>query len=143
MKVGTSRIFRMLSYVDTFMLARIVPMTRSMYIGFFGNPALWREHGKDLWTERYRQAHDEVRRSVSESRRLEYKLGSGWEPLCDFLGVSVPQEPFPNVNESADFDDLMYDLKRLAVIRVVKSWLPTFIGAFLAASFGYCCIISA
>lgn len=22
----------------------------------------------------------------------------GWEPLCDFLGVPVPPEPFPRVN---------------------------------------------
>lgn len=22
----------------------------------------------------------------------------GWEPLCDFLGVPVPAEPFPRIN---------------------------------------------
>ena len=26
--------------------------------------------------------------------------GEGWEKLCPFLGVPIPNEPFPNVNKS-------------------------------------------
>lgn len=47
----------------------------------------------------YRRHYDEVKASVAKERLLEYRLGSGWKPLCDFLGKEVPDEPFPWVNE--------------------------------------------
>ena len=31
-------------------------------------------------------------------RLLVYRAGEGWEPLCGFLGVPVPPEPYPQVN---------------------------------------------
>ena len=32
---------------------------------------------------------------------LEYKLGSGWKPLCEFLGKNVPQDvDFSRVNDA-------------------------------------------
>lgn len=35
---------------------------------------------------------------VPPERLLVYRAGDGWEPLCDFLGVPVPAEPYPRVN---------------------------------------------
>ena len=33
---------------------------------------------------------------------LEFRSGAdGWEPLCAFLGVEVPQVPFPHANRQA------------------------------------------
>jgi len=43
----------------------------------------------------------EVRRLVPPGRLLEYQVGQGWEPLCAFLGVPVPQRPFPRLNDRA------------------------------------------
>jgi len=34
---------------------------------------------------------------------LVYETGQGWEPLCRFLGVAVPQAPYPRVNTTDDF----------------------------------------
>jgi hypothetical protein len=51
--------------------------------------------------ERHNQA---VRDGVPADRLLEYQVGQGWEPLCAFLGVDVPDEPFPHVNDSAHFN---------------------------------------
>lgn len=45
------------------------------------------------------EQHDErVRRTVPAERLLVYRVQEGWEPLCRFLGVDVPDEPFPHVN---------------------------------------------
>lgn len=44
-----------------------------------------------------------VRAAFGPDRLLEYKLGSGWEPLCDFLGVDVPDAAYPRGNSSAEF----------------------------------------
>ncbi|KAI0381077.1 hypothetical protein F5Y04DRAFT_289039 [Hypomontagnella monticulosa] len=47
----------------------------------------------------YEEYFRQVRELVPPERRLEYKIGSGWGPLCAFLGVPVPDVPFPRANE--------------------------------------------
>ncbi len=44
---------------------------------------------------------------VSRQRLLVYEVRQGWQPLCDFLEVRVPDEPFPRLNDSEAFKDLM------------------------------------
>lgn len=44
-----------------------------------------------------------VRAAVDPARLVEWQPGDGWEPLCRMLGVPVPDEPFPNVNSTAEF----------------------------------------
>jgi hypothetical protein len=44
---------------------------------------------------------EEVKRTVPEEQLLIYEITQGWEPLCKFLSVPVPQgEPFPIINNS-------------------------------------------
>jgi hypothetical protein len=45
----------------------------------------------------------EVKATVPAERLLIYQVGSGWEPLCAFLGVPVPDEPYPSENSRTDF----------------------------------------
>ncbi|KAI0446526.1 hypothetical protein F4803DRAFT_503918 [Xylaria telfairii] len=64
---------------------------------------------EEITTARARQVYEEYFREIRElvppERRLEYKIGDGWEPLCDFLGVEVPQGvPFPRGNDAASLD---------------------------------------
>lgn len=40
-----------------------------------------------------------VRKAVPRERLMKYELGTGWEPLCEFLGKEVPDLPFPRANE--------------------------------------------
>jgi hypothetical protein len=47
----------------------------------------------------YEQYFRSIREEIHEERRLEYKLGDGWAPLCTFLGKEIPDVPFPRVNE--------------------------------------------
>lgn len=57
-----------------------------------------------LFTGRaFKDHEEEVKRTVPPERLLVYKAGEGWEPLCEFLNVPVPDEPFPRVNDSAEF----------------------------------------
>ena len=32
-----------------------------------------------------------------------FRSRDGWEPLCDFLDVEVPDEPYPKTNPRAEF----------------------------------------
>lgn len=49
--------------------------------------------------------NEEVEAAVPADRLLVYRVTEGWEPLCEFLGVPVPPEPFPRANDAADFAD--------------------------------------
>ena len=37
--------------------------------------------------------------AVPAEKLLVYRLGDGWEPLCNFLGVPVPDVPYPHEND--------------------------------------------
>jgi hypothetical protein len=45
----------------------------------------------------------EVRATIAADRLLVFESKEGWGPLCAFLGVPVPEKPFPQVNERAAF----------------------------------------
>ena len=50
------------------------------------------------------EAHiSEVQRSLPAERLLTYDVAEGWAPLCAFLGVSVPDTPFPRTNTTEQF----------------------------------------
>jgi hypothetical protein len=52
----------------------------------------------------YEAHNQDVRDNAPADRFLEFDVVQGWEPLCTFLGVDVPPgEPFPNVNDTAEF----------------------------------------
>ncbi|MFP5347394.1 MAG: sulfotransferase family protein [Actinomycetes bacterium] len=40
-----------------------------------------------------------VREAVPPERLLVFDVREGWQPLCTFLRVPVPDEPFPHLNE--------------------------------------------
>jgi hypothetical protein len=44
-----------------------------------------------------------VRRGLPAERLLVYRCEQGWEPLSRFLGVPVPDEPFPRANTTEEF----------------------------------------
>jgi hypothetical protein len=49
---------------------------------------------------RYNEA---VKRTVPADRLLVWSVADGWEPLCEFLGVAVPDEPLPHANDRGTF----------------------------------------
>jgi hypothetical protein len=51
----------------------------------------------------YERHNAAVRDGVPSGRLLEFDVAQGWEPLCAFLEVPVPDEPFPHLNEAAQF----------------------------------------
>jgi hypothetical protein len=49
--------------------------------------------------EFFNRHNDAVRRLVPASRLLEFKVTEGWAPLCSYLGVGMPDAPFPRLND--------------------------------------------
>ncbi|MBV9786572.1 MAG: sulfotransferase family protein [Chloroflexi bacterium] len=58
---------------------------------------------KDFGIDFFNRHNAEVQRVVPPERLLVYDVKQGWEPLCAFLGVPVPDKPFPRLNETAEF----------------------------------------
>jgi hypothetical protein len=44
--------------------------------------------------------NDAVRAAIPAERLLEWTPSDGWEPICERLGVDVPDEPFPRTNDT-------------------------------------------
>lgn len=45
----------------------------------------------------------DVRTTADPDRLLIWQPGDGWDPICDALGVDVPDTPFPHTNSTAEF----------------------------------------
>ena len=41
-----------------------------------------------------------VKARCDPERLLVFQVSEGWQPLCDFLGVPVPDKPFPHLNDA-------------------------------------------
>ncbi len=65
---------------------------------------------------------EEVRRTVPSDQLLVYDVSEGWEPLCDFLEVPVPDEPMPRVN---DGDEYRRRLVELSLVKLQAYWAAT------------------
>lgn len=67
--------------------------------GFFGGRFTDREHALRAYAEH----NAAVRREVPPDRLLVFRVTEGWQPLCAFLGVPEPAEPFPRLNDQEAF----------------------------------------
>ncbi|WP_366511855.1 sulfotransferase [uncultured Amphritea sp.] len=60
-----------------------------------------RAHAIGLYEENIRM----VKAAIAPERLLVHNLGDGWQPLCAFLGLPVPEQPYPSLNAAKDFQD--------------------------------------
>lgn len=65
----------------------------------FGGRAADKDHA--IATYHAREA--EVRAAIAPERLLVFDVADGWEPLCAFLDVPVPDAPFPRTNDREAF----------------------------------------
>jgi hypothetical protein len=68
-----------------------------------GPPLRAHLHDRAFMTDYFRRHNEEVKRTIPPQRLLVYEAGQGWEPLCRFLGVPVPDAPYPSENSRAEF----------------------------------------
>jgi hypothetical protein len=71
-----------------------------------------------------RRYNDEVRETVPSDRLLVWQPSDGWEPLCDFLELPVPETPFPHLNDSESFAERIIDGSLLALHEWRRSEAP-------------------
>ena len=55
----------------------------------------------------YERHNSAVRKAIPSTRLLEWTPEDGWEPICERLGLEVPVEPFPAVNTTDEFREML------------------------------------
>eukprot|EP00357_Protocruzia_adherens_P008248 CAMPEP_0115005252 /NCGR_PEP_ID=MMETSP0216-20121206/19744_1 /TAXON_ID=223996 /ORGANISM="Protocruzia adherens, Strain Boccale" /LENGTH=259 /DNA_ID=CAMNT_0002371509 /DNA_START=45 /DNA_END=824 /DNA_ORIENTATION=- len=78
--------------------------------GIFGSVAA----GEAAAVKFYNEWVEDVKKNVPEDRLLVFHVSDGWEPLCKFLNVPVPDAPFPNVNDTESMRKRIRYVKRKA-----------------------------
>ncbi len=71
--------------------------------------------------------NEEVIRRVPPERLLVYEVKEGWGPLCEFLGVTEPDEPFPRLNDAAEMR------RGIRTLRAISAAVPA-VASLLAAT---------
>ena len=62
-----------------------------------------RDFGRENVIAAFERHNAAVRGHIAPDRLLEFEAAQGWEPLCTFLGVPVPDEEFPRTNSREEF----------------------------------------
>lgn len=75
--------------------------------------------------ERFARLFDEhtaeVIATVPADRLLVFEVADGWKPLCDFLGTTPPDEPFPHVNDQQEFARVSGEQRRKVMAPVITT----------------------
>lgn len=61
----------------------------------------------------FREHNQEVIDSIPSDRLLVYEATQGWGPLCEFLGVPVPDSNYPRTNTTTQFQERFRQSDRL------------------------------
>jgi hypothetical protein len=62
---------------------------------------------KPAMLEAFARHNDAVRAAIPADRLLEWSVADGWAPICERLGLPVPDEPFPVTNTTDEFRSMM------------------------------------
>ena len=90
--------------------------------GDMSRKLIWQRNHRGTMEDRakaiaeYNRHIEEVKATVPADRLLVFTVDQGWDPLCRFLGVPVPDTPFPNVNDRAEIKKVIADMSKGAYV---------------------------
>ncbi|TDZ21392.1 hypothetical protein Cob_v005822 [Colletotrichum orbiculare MAFF 240422] len=111
----TWKMWAVVNLIEPLQTAKPVTVMQNLLYAMFecSDEAGWRRNARRV----SREHTEKIRNSVPRERLLEYQLGSGGEPLCEFLGKEVPDKPFPHLNDSKEFERWMKNFQTEEVKR--------------------------
>ncbi|MEO1321948.1 MAG: sulfotransferase family protein [Pseudomonadota bacterium] len=98
----------------------LIPKARKIKEMVYG--AIWdrvfggKFEDKEATRRVFEQHEADVKAAFSDERLLVFHPKEGWGPLCAFLGKPVPDGPFPNVNDRAQFQAQIKMMKRMQAL---------------------------
>jgi hypothetical protein len=111
-------------YTDAMWQFRVLKFTVPFWrkFGDMASKLVWQRNLKGTMNDRdkaiahYHQHIADVKANVPADRLLVYSADQGWKPLCDFLGATVPESEFPNVNDRKAFKEILKGFARSAYL---------------------------
>ena len=79
---------------------------------FFAREFEGRFEDKEFVRAKWEAYHASVKKYVPADKLLVYDVRDGWEPLCKFMGVPVPDEPMPHLNKKENFKVMLPKLMK-------------------------------
>src|SRR3712207_6866830 len=95
------------------MIRRPPRSTLFPYTTLFRSRALGSDLSREALVKVFETHVAEVRAYVPADRLLVYNVEEGWEPLCRFLDVAVPTEPFRSEEHTSELQSRQYLVCRL------------------------------
>ena len=86
-----SRFVRFIPPLNRFFKA----LEKALWVGTFNNRLVEKAYAVEVFKDHI----EEVKRTVPVDRLLIFESGQGWEPLCEFLDLPIPDTPYPHVNK--------------------------------------------
>jgi len=135
MKNTICKIIMVHSTFPGFLYLWLFPALKRMLFGYLLSKTLFKNaidsvnNGKGV--EYFDRYVANIKATVPAERLLVFNVKEGWKPLCDALNLPVPTQPFPNVNDSKDFN--FY----LITKRKVVSWGIVAVAVLAPSIIGY------
>jgi hypothetical protein len=74
----------------------------------------------------YRRHNEAVLSTIPPERLLVWQASDGWQPLCAFLEVPVPDHPFPRLNDRTTMGGLLRQFPKEAARQVILQGRQSF-----------------
>ena len=71
------------------------------------SPLLEGDYSDSNMRQRFIDWVEDVKKRCPKDKLLIFESSQGWGPLCAFLGVSVPETPYPYVNDTKSFQEIV------------------------------------
>jgi len=72
--------------------------------------------GEETAVRFFNDWNEEVINNVPADRLLIFEVKQGWAPLCQFLGLPEPDEPFPNTNDTAQMQKMLGMMRKASLV---------------------------
>lgn len=88
---------------QTIMSPKLRNFIDGSHFGNLSKKTIWntvdfRMDDRQFMVSYFNRRNDEISEAIPAGLLLVYEVKQGWDPLCDFLGLPVPDTPFPRVN---------------------------------------------
>ena len=90
--------------------------------------------GRDASVIFYHNWVNHVKETVPANRLLVFEPTQGWQPLCEFLDVPIPDGPFPYVN---DTQSMLWTFMKIKVLSYTIVYGIPIAAAFMLAYIMY------
>ncbi|MFT5663030.1 MAG: hypothetical protein ACI9JR_000411 [Gammaproteobacteria bacterium] len=100
---------------ETIMAPKFSAFIKNSPWGNMAQKTIWdtldnRMGDRDFMVPYFEKRNKEIIDAFPADRLLVYQVNEGWEPLCKFLGVPVPDTDFPRINSRDETKELFEEM---------------------------------